>query len=544
MKKKSGSKLIVESLENEGVEYVFGIPGEQTTPLMEQLRKSDIEFVATRHEQGAAFMADVYSRICGSVGVCLSTLGPGATNLVTGVGNANFDNSSVVALTSQRETKDKHKHTHQLVDTNTVFTAITKRTDTVRRAETIPEQVRKSFEIAKRERRGATHLELPLDVTTEYASVEQLDTSQNKVSPDGVQPKNVKQAIKMIDEANSPIVIAGNGIISQNASEEFTNYIDYTNLPVVTTFMGKGAISHENEHHVGVVGFGSNDYPMDAVRQADLIVTVGYDYIEFHPESWNVGKEKTLIHVDNTEPEVDKSYGAELTLVANIRRIIEQLIRRTESPISSESYVKELRDSYMESRNEEYAENESAPFTPQQVVAALRSATERHDTVISDVGAHKYWLSRRYPTYEPNTYIVSNGFASMGIALPGAVSADLVTEKNTIAVTGDGGMLMNMQELETISRLDSSPTIVVLEDNEYTAITMEQQNDYKQNYGASFNNPDFVKLADSFGFNGYRITEKDELEETLRDAVAEDVTTIVSIPISPIESYKLEANNN
>lgn len=543
MNTKTGAELLVECLENEGVEYIFGLPGEQTIPILEELRKSDIEFITVRHEQGAAFMADVYSRVSGNTGVCIATLGPGATNLVTGIGNASLDHSSVVAITSQRKVSDQHKHSHQFVDTNSVFEAITKHTEKINRVETIPEQVRKAFEVADREKQGATHLEFPADVSASKTENSALDASKNRVSPNGVQPSNIEEAIDIIDSSERPVILSGEGVISENGSDELTSFAEKSGVPVLTTFMGKGSISHRNDRFVGTIGFSTDDFGMKAMKQADTVVTIGYDYIEYHPENWNVGEDKKIVHIDTSPPEIDESYGVEMTLIGNVSRILEQLNDKTDK-MFNDSYSEELRKFYMNKLDEEYVENSSPPFTPQQVVRSMREALDDEDIAITDVGSHKYWFSRRYPTYEPGSFLVSNGFASMGVALPGSVSASLHSDSNVVAVNGDGGFMMNMQEIETAKRIGASPTIIVLDDKEYTAITMEQNNDYNEIYGSSFDNPNFVELAESFGVNGYKVTNGSELTETIEEAMSSEDISIVSVPIDKKESYKLEKSMN
>lgn len=541
MKERNGAKILVESLENENVEYIFGIPGEQTIPIMEELRKSEIEFITTRHEQGAAFMADIYSRVSGNVGVCLATLGPGASNLVTGVGNASLDHSAVVALTSQRETEDQHKHSHQFINTNSMFDSVTKLTDHVRSADTIPEQVRKAFEVADRDKKGATHLELPLDKTLEMSDVEPIDCSGSKVQPSGVQASNIEKALSIVEKSERPVIMAGYGVISGNASQELRNFVDKTNIPVVTTFMGKGSISARSNMSVGTVGFGSNDYAMNAVKKSDLVLTVGYDYIEYHPESWNIGADKDIVHIDTTPPEIDGHYNVEMDIVGDISRVLDQMTQHSQSYVD-DSYSSELKNHFQEKMNEEYRENDSSPFTPQQIISEIREVLSDEDILICDVGSHKYWFSRRYPTYEPESFIVSNGFASMAVSAPGSIAASLCSDNEVVSVSGDGGLLMNIQELETASRLDLDQTLIVLNDNEYTAISMEQEKDYDEKYGISFDNPDFVSLAESFGCDGYRVDDSDEIQETLKVAIESDNVSLIDIPIDPEEAYKLEEN--
>lgn len=540
MTRYTGAEVLVNSLENEGVEYIFGIPGEQTIPLMDVLRSSTIEFVVTRHEQGAAFMADVYSRISGNTGVCLATLGPGATNLVTGVGNASLDHSSVVALTSQRKTTDQHKHAHQFIDTNSIFEDITKFTDQVIRPETIPEQVRKAFAMASRERQGATHLALPRDVTTAETDATPLEISGGESSPNGVQTINVESAMDILSGGDQQVIIAGQGVLSQNASAELTRFAEQTGVPVVTTFMGKGGISSRHQKSVGTIGFSSDDYAIAPVEKADTVFTIGYDYIEFHPESWNLGREKEIVHIDVVEPEIDEHYDVDLTLIGNVRRILEQLNNKAYR-VADDAYAQRVGGRVDKQLQEEYVEHDTAPFTPQQTIKCLRQAVADDSIVLSDVGAHKYWMSRRYPAYEPNSFVVSNGFASMGVALPGALAADLCTDKDVVAVNGDGGFMMNLQELETAKRLGLDATIIVLDDTEYTAITMEQNNEYKSNYGSTFENPDIPALAESFGANGYEVTDASQMQSTIEEAVTTGGPSVVNVPIDEQESYKLEA---
>lgn len=539
MNTKTGAKLLVECLESEGVKYIFGLPGEQTIPVMEELRKSSIQFITVRHEQGAAFMADIYSRVSGNTGVCIATLGPGATNLVTGIGNASLDHSSVVAITSQREVSDQHKHSHQFVDTNSVFEAVTKHTEEIKRVKTIPEQVRKAFEVAEREKQGATHLEFPADVSESTVDSNPLDSSENRVSPSGVQPQNIETALGIISNSDNPVILSGQGVISQNASSELASFAETSGIPVLTSFMGKGSISHRDDRFVGTIGFSTDDFGMKAMKEADTVVTIGYDYIEFHPENWNIGEDKDIIHIDTSPPEIDEFYGVEMTLIGNIARILEQFNNNT-STMFEDEYSEELREFYMNKLDEEYSESSKPPFKPQQIVSSVRSALEDDDIAIADVGSHKYWFSRRYPTYEPGSFLVSNGFASMGVAVPGCISASLYSDSNVVAVTGDGGFMMNMQEIETAKRIGVSPTIIVLDDGEYTAISMEQTNDYDELYGSSFENPNFVELAESFGVDGYRVTDSKQLTDTIEDAISSDRISIVSVPIDANESYKLD----
>ena len=535
----TGAQLLVECLEAEGVEYIFGLPGEQTVPVMDELRDSSIEFVTVRHEQGAAFMADVYGRLTGKPGVCLATLGPGATNLVTGVGNASLDAAPVVALTSQRDQDEQHKHAHQYVDTTAVFDAVTKRTTRVSLARTIPEQVRKAFDIAARETPGATHLEFPEDVTLARATGRPLEPTPMPTS--GARPADIERVLDRLEAADHPIILAGNGVLRADGASHLTALAEATGVPVLTSFMGKGAIDARHELSVGTIGFDENDYSMCGLDSADMVLVAGMDYIEYHPEHWNPAGEKELVHVGGEPPEVDAHYEAEVALVGDVGRLLEQLAERADRVPGAGNYTGGLRE-FVERERTRFADHDGFPVKPQRLVHELRDVLAPEDLVVSDVGAHKYWLSRLYPVYEPDSFIVSNGFASMGIALPGAIAAALVDQRRTVvAGTGDGGFLMNVQELETATRLGVDMTVVIFDDQEYAAITMEQHERYGRTFGSSFENPDIPTLAESFGATGHRVTDTGELGATLREATGNDGVDIVDVPIDPTEATQLSS---
>ena len=534
----TGAALLIECLEAEGVEYIFGLPGEQTVPIMDEMKDSPIEFITVRHEQGAAFMADVYGRLTGRPGVCLATLGPGATNLVTGVGNAWLDSSPLVALTSQRDQDEQHKHAHQFVDTTDVFDAVTKRTDRVKMARTIPEQVRKSFDIATREAPGATHLELPEDVTLERAPARARPLHRDETPTSGARPDDIERILEELEAADHPVILAGNGVIRADGSDQLLALAEQTGVPVLTTFMGKGAIDGGHDLHIGTIGFNEDDYSMCGLKRADTVLVAGMDYIEYHPQHWNPDGEKTLLHVAGTQPEIDAYYEIELGLVGDVARLLEQLAARAE-PIPGTDYTSRLKE-FVERETSKHADDDAFPVKPQRLVGDLRETLAPEDILISDVGAHKYWLSRLYPAREPNTFIVSNGFASMGIALPGAIAAALTVEdQQVVAAAGDGGFLMNVQELETAVRLGVDMTVVVFDDEEYAAITMEQYERYGETFGSTFENPDITALAESFGATGRSVTATDQLQETLAAAVANDGVDVVDVPIDPTEARHL-----
>lgn len=533
----TGAALLVECLEAEGVEYVFGLPGEQTVPIMDELQDSSIEFVVVRHEQGAAFMADVYGRLTGRPGVCLATLGPGATNLVTGVGNANLDNAPLVALTSQRDQDEQHKHSHQFIDVTEVFDGITKSTEQVRTPETIPEQVRKAFDIATTEAPGATHLEFPEDATLETADAQPLRPDETPKS--GARSQDINRVLEELGAADHPIILAGNGVIRAGGSDQLQQLAETTGVPVLTTFMGKGAIDGKHELSIGTIGFNENDYSMCGLKRADTVLVVGMDYIEYHPQHWNPDRNKTLLHVSGTQPEIDSYYQVELGLVGDVDRLLEQLASRA-SPIPGTDYSSPLKE-FVQQETTKHATDDSFPVKPQRLVGDLRATLAPRDILLSDVGAHKYWLSRLYPARNPNTFIVSNGFASMGISLPGGIAAALTAEEDVevVAAAGDGGFLMNVQELETAERLGVDMTVVVFDDQEYAAITMEQHERYGETFGSTFGNPDIPALSESFGATGHRVTATEQLQPTLATAIESDGIDVVDVPIDPTEAHTL-----
>jgi len=531
------SDLFVKCLENEGVKYIFGIPGEENIDLIESLGNSKIKFITTRHEGGASFMADVYGRISGKPGVCLSTLGPGATNLLTGVGDANLDRSPLVAVTGQLPLKDMKKGSHQYLDVVDIFKHVTKWNKTVRSADSIPKIIRKAFDTAVSEKRGSTHIQLPEDIAEKQTNSKPLKT---------VSPKNLKsikksdalKAAKIIEKSSNPIILAGNGVIRSNASKSLLKFARTVNIPVITTFMGKGSISAKDPLHIGTVGLNSKDYGMSGLENADLVILVGSDIEEYAPSVWNAEKKKKIIHIDTMAVEGDEHYLTSADLIGDINEALEKLTNCCISP-KTPIFSRDLKK-YIEHELEHFHNNNSFPMKPQKIVHELRKALGDKDILISDVGAHKVWLSRLYPTYEPNTFIVSNGMASMGVALPGSIGAKLAKpNRKIVAVCGDGGFLMSVFELETAVRLGLDLVIVVFDDQKYGLIDYKQKKKFKRSRNISFNNPDFVKLAESFGAKGYRIMKSDQLYPTLKKALNSKGVHIIDVPIDGSENRKL-----
>lgn len=532
------SELLVRCLENEGVEVIFGLPGEETLALTDALLDSTIRFVLVRHEQGAAFMADVYGRLTGRAGVCLATLGPGATNLVTGVADANLDRAPVVALTGQAGRDRVHKESHQYVDIVHLFRPITKWNARVEVGRVIPEVVRKAFKLAQTEKPGACHLELPEDVADELveAASQPLSTERpRRPSPDRLA---LRQAAELIDRAKRPLLFAGNGVIRGTASGALRLFSQKIGIPVVNTFMAKGCVPWDSELFLGTVGLQVRDYASCGFDLADLVLAVGYDPVEYAPTFWNPERDKTIIHLDFTPAEVDSHYQPAVEVVADIREAIELLtdlcqVRRDPAPsrILHEWILRELEEGSMD---------EGFPIKPQRLLHDVRSVLAPGDLVISDVGAHKLWIARLYPAYEPNTVLISNGYAAMGIALPGAIAAKLIhPERRVLAMSGDGGALMNIQELETAVRLGLNVVVLIFRDDAYGSIRMKQLTRYGRELGVAFGNPDFVRLAEAFGATGIRIEGAAELIPALKTAFASRGPVVVEVPVDYRENLKL-----
>lgn len=526
--------LLVKCLENEGVKYVFGVPGEETEDLQFALAESEIEFIPCRHEQGAAFIANVWGRLTGEAGVCLSTLGPGATNLMTGVADANLDKAPVVAITGQGGIGRLHHESHQLIDTVQLFKPITKWSTSIRTPNVTAEIVRKAFKVAEYEKCGATHIELSEDI----AHLE-VDSSKKPLkvrtpripAPDA---QAVKTATNILRSAARPLIIAGNGAIRNRASEELRSLVQAFGLPTVATFMGKGAVSDQMEQSLFAIGLGFKDYIMEAMEQADLVICIGYDIAEYDPKNWNPDGEKTIIHIDFSPAEVYEHYNPDVEVIADIAGTIKEMQQQLEAANAEFD-----RDWYAETRQRiqddiaSYDLKENEDFNVPGVINIVREILDDDGLLISDVGTHKMWIARNFKTYCPNGCIISNGMASMGISLPGGIAASLVApNRQIVSLSGDGGFMMNCQELETAHRLGVGYTHIVCNDNNYGLITWKQERSEGKSAGTVLGNPDFKKFAESFGVKGYRPKTLAELKSTLEHTITSQELAVVEVPIS------------
>jgi acetolactate synthase-1/2/3 large subunit len=523
------AELLVQCLENEGVKYIFGLPGEENMEVLNALEKSSIQFITTRHEQGAAFMADVYGRLTGTAGVCLSTLGPGATNLMTGVADANLDCAPLVAITGQVGTDRMHIESHQYLDLVAMFAPVTKWNAQIVRPSTTSEIVRKAFKVAQSEKPGAVHIDLPENIAA--MPVTGLPLQQAKGGKIYASYHSLGEAAGLISKAKNPLILVGNGAIRSCASDALTEFATKLNIPVVNTFMGKGVIPYTHPLSLWTMGLQQRDFISYAFDETDLVIAVGYDLVEYSPKKWNASGAIPIIHISENAAEVDSSYIPQVEVVGDIADALNEIIHRSDRQGKPNPQALELRHS-IRADYEQYANDEGYPVKPQKIVYDLRQVMGAEDIVISDVGAHKMWMARHYHCDRPNTCIISNGFAAMGIAIPGALAAKLVhPERQVIAVSGDGGFMMNMQELETAVRLKLPFVTLIFNDGGYGLIEWKQQVHYGKSAYIQFSNPDFVKLADSMGLRGYRIESAGELVPTLKEALAQSVPTIIDCPV-------------
>ncbi|MCQ2090226.1 MAG: acetolactate synthase large subunit [Fibrobacter sp.] len=526
------AEVLIKSLESEGVKYIFGIPGEETLELMEAIKHSSIRFITVRHEQGAAFMADVYGRLTGKAGVCLSTLGPGATNLVTGVADANSDGAPLIAITGQVGTERMHLTSHQYLDLVNMFTPITKRSKQVVRPDTVNEIVRIVFKYAEMEKPGACHIDLPCNIAAMEVSSEVAQTPLKHHRENIVYASDdaIRAAAKAIAAAKRPVILAGHSAVRNNASEALTAFASSAKIPVVSTMMAKGVIPCDNRYSMWCIGIPQKDYQNFIMDEADLVIAVGYDVVEYAPAKWNTKGDKRIIHIDETPNHVNKYYQPEEEVIGNISAsldVLRNLCPSTKDPEWA-LYIREK----MAADHARYDLDKSFPPKPQKVLHDVRLVMGEDDILLSDVGAHKMWIARQYHCYHPNTCIISNGFATMGIAVPGAIAAKLLNpEKKVLAVTGDGGFMMNSQELETAYREHIPFVTLVFTDGNYGLIKWKQEERYGESYAIEFTNPDFVKYAESMHLKGYRIERTEDLIPTLREAFEQDVPSIIECPV-------------
>jgi acetolactate synthase-1/2/3 large subunit len=529
MSERKASDLFVECLEAEGVKYVFGIPGEETLDLNESLERSSVAFVPVRHEQGGAYMADMYGRLTQRAGVCLGTLGPGATNLVTAIADAFLDRSPLVAITGQGDLERMHKESHQYIDVVSMFKPITKWNARLTSPRIIPEAVRKAFKVAQAQKPGPTHIELPEDVMGATVDAEPLPARTTLRRPEPSAQELLKAA-DVIRGAINPVMLAGNGVARVGAAPALREFTRATGIGVAETFMGKGLLAYDDPRALGTVGLQSRDYTLAGFEDADVVITVGYDLVEHSPEHWNPNADKTIVCIDTVAPEVDAHYITEVDLVGDIYHILSRLAEELRADPHQTPHSR-LNDIVL-GRFEAAKDDDQFPVQPPRALWDIRKVLRPQDILISDVGLHKLWIARMFPASEPNTVFIANGLAGMGIALPTAIAAKLVhPDRHVVTVNGDGGFLMNVQELETAVRLRTAVVNVIWENHQYGSIVWKQDKKFGRHFGVDFTNPDFVKLADAFGMPAWRCESTDDFASRLRHALTLDLPSLIVLPI-------------
>ena len=531
--------LLVRCLENEGVTCVFGIPGEENIYFTDALSRSSIRYVLVRHEQAASFMAEIYGRLTGRAGVCSATLGPGAINLLLGTADANANSTPVVAFSAQVGLNRIYKESHQGVDLVSMFSPVTKWADLVLTPGAVPEMVRKAFKLAQTERPGAVYLGVPEDIEDAPVPAELAPLRVNVPRPDEPSPSQIERAAAVLNGSRRPIVLAGHGAARSGAADALRRFSELLGLPVATTFHGKGVFPDDHPHSLGAVGFMSHDYVNFGFDEADVIVSVGYELQEFDPVRINPRGDKRILHLSRFPAEVDAHYDVEVGIQADIGRTLDALAAATNRRFeqgTSDARIRQLLADELAAG----ATDDSFPLKPQRIVADTRAALSRSDIVLADTGAVKMWMARLYPTYEPNTCLISNGLSTMAFALPGAIGARLAAPgRRVLAAVGDGAFLMNSQEIETALRERIPLTVLNWQDDAYGLIRWKMDLQLGHNMAVGFSNPDFVRYAESFGAEGYQVRTAGDLLPALTEALASDGVSVIACPVDYAENLRL-----
>ncbi len=535
------SDLLVRCLEREGITHVFGVPGEENADFMMSLANSSIRFVLTRHEQGAAFMAEVFGRLTHDPAVCLGTLGPGATNLITGVADANMDRCPMIVVTGQGATTRQHKESHQVMDVVEMYRPVTKWAATVRHPDSIPEMVRKAVRLARMEKPGAVLIELAEDIAKLDAKTVPLEPRRfPRPAPNA---DALARAVDLVTRAKRPIIVAGNGAVRRDASPQLRRLCDITGIGVVSTFMAKGVVPRDADYCLFTIGLQQKDYPVHAVDEADLVVTVGYDLVEYPPRLWNPRGDKTIIDIDFLPAEIDGQYHPMVELVGDIATTLAALAERLERQgrlacdLTSQRRWRDLMLADIAAHKDD---DTDGSIRPQKALWDVRAALGPQDILLSGVGAHKMWIARYYHCDLPNTCLIPNGFCAMGMPLPGAIAAHMVyPDRRIFGIAGDGDFMMNVQEMETARRLDADITLMVWEDGGYGLIAWKQDHEFGRHTDLGFGNPDWLGLAKAFGWQGQHVTRSRDLAGAIHRALDHRGPSLIVLPIDYRENPKL-----
>ncbi len=533
------AQFLVRCLENEGVQYVFGIPGEENIYLVDAFNGSSIRFILVRHEQGASFMADIYGRLTMRAGVCIATLGPGAINLLLGTADANTDSVPLVAISAQVGMNRIYKESHQIIDLVSLFKPVTKWAELVQTAEAVPEMLRSAFKHAQTERQGAAYLAIPQDIEALPMPEGVRPLPANTVYDTSPSSSQIQRAAEVLRGSKRPIILAGHGATRDHAQAALLHFSEHLHIPVVTTFMGKGVFPANHANALGTMGFMAHDYVNFGFDQADTVICVGYDLQEFAPAEINPQGDKNILHIHRYPAGVDAHYSVTVGLEGNISQTLDALAQEvniTYELNAAETKIRQL----LQEETEKGQHDTSYPVKPQRLVADTRAALGDADIVLADTGAIKMWMARLYPTYQPNTCLLSNGLSTMSFSLPGAIGAKLASpDKKVLAVMGDGSFLMNSQELETALREKVHFVVLVWVDQAYGLIKWKMDLEMGHDSNISFTNPNFVKYAESFGAKGYFIERTEDLLPTLHKALADETVSVIACPVDASENDAL-----
>ncbi len=522
------SDLFVKALENEGVKYIFGIPGEENLDFLDSLKGSSIQLILTRHEQAAGFMAATYGRLTGEPGVCLSTLGPGATNFVTAAAYAQLGGMPMIMLGGQKPIRKSKQGRFQIVDVVNLMKPVTKYSEQVVDGNNVPSMVREAFRLTMDERPGAAYIELPEDIAEEQTDATVFDVVGHR-RPDASEP-SIDQAVSMIRDAKLPLLLIGAGANRKRTSESLKELIDKSGLYFFDTQMGKGVVDERHERYIGTAALSDNDYLHCAIERSDLIINVGHDVIEKPPFFMEKGGMQ-VIHVNFDAANVDDVYFPQLNVVGDISSSISSITEKLGELNQDFSFFQRVRDE-VDSHVTKYFKDTRFPILPQALVSLLREHLDATDIVTLDNGVYKLWFARNYECYEPNTLLLDNALATMGAGLPSAMAAkQLHPDRKVVSVNGDGGFLMNSQELETAVRMGLDLVVIILNDSAYGMIKWKQEGVGFDNFGLDFKNPDFIQYAKSFGATGYRAESHEHFVEILETSLSKKGVHIIDLPV-------------
>ena len=532
------SDLFVKALEAEGVEYIFGIPGEENLDFLDSLRNSKIKLILTRHEQAAGFMAATYGRLTGRAGVCLSTLGPGATNFVTAAAYGQLGALPMLMITGQKPIKSSKQGKFQIVDVVEMMKPLTKYTQQIVGGDNIPSRVHEAFRLAEEERPGATHLELPEDIARDETDADLLP--KRHVRRPIAEQKSIHQAVEALQKAKYPLLLIGAGANRKQTAKMLRDFVDKFQIPFFSTQMGKGVLDERDPLFLGNAALSDGDFLHRAIAHSDLILNVGHDVVEKPPFFMHVDDGRTVIHVNFRTAEVDPVYFPQVEVVGDIANSVWQIKQAlTAQDHWDFDYFLKIRERVQEHLSEG-ADDPRFPIYPQRLVADIRKVMPDDGIIALDNGVYKIWFARNYRAHLPNTVLLDNALATMGAGLPSALAAQIVfPERRVMAICGDGGFLMNSAEMETAVRLKLNLIVLILRDNAYGMIKWKQSNMDFPNWGLDFGNPDFVKYAESYGAHGHRVASAEGLAPLLEQCYQTGGVHLVEAPVDYSENDRI-----